>query len=215
MAQCTDYVDGPYTNFNTAGGAPAPDGDAIEIDTFEIWKSEAYLLDNVIEGETYKFSVYNGPGAGAWAHDFAIGPGDGANQISVADASGLDAGSTCEITFTASSSGNYLLVINEAANYGNVEAFDNGYPKIEWVVVLSVTDQAFNNFKFFTSNDVLTMKAASVMENIVVYNLNGQVVLNRVLSSTTESIDLSSQATGVYIAKVSIEVAEKSFKISK
>ncbi|MFT5077990.1 MAG: hypothetical protein ACI825_001445 [Planctomycetota bacterium] len=59
------------------------------------------------------------------------------------------------------------------------------------------------------------MKAASAMENIVVYNLNGQVVLNRVLSSTTESIDLSSKATGVYIAKVSIEGAEKSFKISK
>jgi hypothetical protein len=80
---------------------------------------------------------------------------------------------------------------------------------------LGLADQAFNNFEFFTSNDVLTMKAASAMESIVVYNLNGQVVLNRALSSTTESIDLSSQATGVYIAKVSIEGAEKSFKISK
>ncbi|MBT5274954.1 T9SS type A sorting domain-containing protein [Candidatus Woesearchaeota archaeon] len=60
-----------------------------------------------------------------------------------------------------------------------------------------------------------SINAASAMENIVVYNLNGQAVINRVLSSTTESIDLSLQATGVYIVKVSIEGVKKSFRIIK
>ncbi|MFT5077989.1 MAG: hypothetical protein ACI825_001446 [Planctomycetota bacterium] len=76
----------------------------------------------MIQRETYKFSACNGPGVGA-------------NQFSDVDASGLDAGSTCEITFTASASGTYLLVINETANCGVAEALDNGFLKIEWVEV--------------------------------------------------------------------------------
>jgi hypothetical protein len=214
-AQCTEYVGGPYTNFNTLGGAPEP-GEEIEIETFEIWESEAYLLDGVIEGETYKFSACNGAGVGSWEIDYAIGPAeDDGETLIVVDAFGLDDGFDCEITFTASASGTYLLVINEVDNCG-VEGFvDNGFPKIENITELSVTDQVFNNFEYFTSNDVLTINAASAMENIVVYNLNGQAVLNRVLSSTTESIDLSLQATGVYIVKVSIEGVKKSFRIIK
>ena len=79
--------------------------------------------------------------------------------------------------------------------------------------ILSVENQVFANFEHFTSNGLLTLKAASPLENVVIYNINGQEVLNRVLSASTESIDLSAQATGVYIAKVTIEGAEKSFKV--
>jgi len=76
-------------------------------------------------------------------------------------------------------------------------------------------DIAFNNFEHFINNDVLTLKASTALENVVIYNISGQVVLNKALSSLTETVDLSAQATGVYIAKVTIDGAEKSFKISK
>jgi len=82
-------------------------------------------------------------------------------------------------------------------------------------LTLGVENEVFNSFEHFMSNEVLTLKAASAMENVVIYNINGQVVLNKSLSSTTETVDLSAQATGVYIAKVTIDGAEKSFKITK
>lgn len=80
---------------------------------------------------------------------------------------------------------------------------------------LGIEDEAFNSFEHFTSNEVLTLKAATAMENVTIYNINGQVVVNKALSSTTETVDLSAQATGVYIAKVTIDGAEKSFKLTK
>lgn len=214
-AQCTDYVDGPYINFNNEGGAPEPMGDAIEIDTFETWKSEAYLLDNVIEGESYKFSACNGPGAGSWFNDFTIGPADADNQLAVVDAFGLDDESDCELTFTASASGTYIILVNESDNCGVAGQVDNGFPKIEWVELLSVTDQIFANFDYIAANGALTLSSQSAMENVTIFNISGQEVINKGLSNTSEVVEISSLSNGVYIARVNIDGALKSFKFVK
>lgn len=131
--ECLTWVDPSpttgYTNFNSLfGGAPCNDGTGCpfnEITVFEVWQSEAYAMANVIAGGSYTFSMCNGPGAGSWIPEFTIiAPGG------VVDAFGLGDGDGCSITWTASASGNYLIVINEAGNCGVAGTDDNGFPAI-------------------------------------------------------------------------------------
>ena len=120
-----------WNDFNTAfGGAPCDDGTGCpfnEIQTFQVWSSEAYAVDNFQEGGTYTFSMCNGPGAGSWVPEFTIIAPSGA-----VDAFGPGDGDGCSITWTASESGTYLIVINEAGMCGTGDNMqtDNGFPAL-------------------------------------------------------------------------------------
>ncbi len=125
-----------WTNFNTSfGGAPCDDGTGCpfnELTAFEVWASEAYAMDNVVMGGTYTFSACNstagaGMGGQAWALEFTI-----ISPSGNVDAFGLDMGSTCELTWTASESGSYVIVVTEAGACGTTTntAVNNGFPAI-------------------------------------------------------------------------------------
>lgn len=120
-----------WINFNQDfGGAPCNDGTGCpfyEIDAFSVWASEAYEIDGFIQGGTYAFSMCNGTGAGSWIPEFTIIAPNGA-----VDKSGLGDGDGCTITWTASQSGTYLIVINEAGHCGGGSnlSTDNGWPAI-------------------------------------------------------------------------------------
>lgn len=132
---CTTYVDGPWINFNNLGGAPCsltPPA-TTEITGFEIWGGEAYLMDNVKAGGQYKFSVCNslaGPGTGGqqWDVRFTIVAPSGA-----VDASGIDSGSNCALSWTATETGEYTIVVYENGNCGVGVYVDNGYPAITYL----------------------------------------------------------------------------------
>ena len=132
-SQCTTFSGGgPYTNFNTNfGGAPCDDGTGCpfnEISTFEAWADESYLMDNVVIGHTYTFSLCNGPGAGSWTPSFTIIAPSGA-----VDAFGLDAGSTCALTWTATEEGTYIIGISEGGipcDTSSNRTTNNGFPAI-------------------------------------------------------------------------------------
>src|SRR5690554_5136020 len=116
-----------WTNFNTLfGGAPCDDGTGCpfnEIQSFEVYAAEAYSVNGFMAGGEYTFSICNGPGAGSWVPDFTIVAPSGA-----VDASG--SGTGCAISWTASESGTYLIVINQAGNCGIPNEIDNGFPAL-------------------------------------------------------------------------------------
>lgn len=80
---------------------------------------------------------------------------------------------------------------------------------------LSVNDQAFENFNYTVANGMLTMSAKTAMENVTIFNISGQQVINKGLSSTNENVEISNLSTGVYIATVTVEGRAKSFKFVK
>lgn len=131
---CLDWINPDpgvgWTDFNTTfGGAPSQDLGCPfnEIDAFQVWASEAYNVENFVEGVTYTFSMCNGPGAGSWVPEFTIIAPSGA-----VDAFGAGDGDGCSITWTASESGTYLIVINEAGLCGTSDntSTDNGFPAL-------------------------------------------------------------------------------------
>lgn len=78
---------------------------------------------------------------------------------------------------------------------------------------LSVEDMAFQGFNHYTVNNTLYLEANQNLNKISMFNTLGQQVLNRNLDTASTTVNLSQFQTGIYIAKVTIEGAEKSFRV--
>ncbi len=210
-----------WSDFNTAfGGAPCDDGTGCplnEIVDFEVFADEAYAMNNVVQGGTYTFSACNGVGGTAWPLYFTIVSPNG-----IVDAFGLDEGSTCELTWTASQTGNYLIVVSEDGACGSStnSAVSNGFPAITCVSsaatacgVISVgeTVASFDlNIYPNPTNGLFSLElpngttSNSVVE---VLDLGGRVVFNtqNTANSNTLRLDLTGQAEGTYFVRVNAD----------
>ena len=135
-AQCLDWLaPTPTTGWTNFGSAPCDDGSGcpfIEITGFEVWASEAYAVDNCVEGGSYSFSICNGAGGAgtggmAWTAEFTIIAPSGA-----VDAFGAGDGDGCTVTWTCSESGSYFIVLNEDGSCGGGAntMTDNGFPAL-------------------------------------------------------------------------------------
>ncbi len=121
-----------YGDFNGpeyGGGAPCDEGDGCpfyEAD-FEIYASEAYGINNFVQGGTYTFSICNGPNAGSWIPEFTIIDPNG-----FVEAYGAGDGDSCSFTWTAALSGRYIIIINSKGNCANGPFLStpNGFPAI-------------------------------------------------------------------------------------
>lgn len=124
-AQCTDYASPePPAAYIDIGAVPC-NGESLEMTDFQIYKSEAYILGDIKAGANYTFSICGGSAAGTWVPDFTLIAPSGA-----VDAFGAGDGDGCSITWTATESGAYKVLINEAGNCGVGGELENGSPKI-------------------------------------------------------------------------------------
>lgn len=134
-AQCIDIAangGAPWTNFVTLP-VPCDDGTGCSISQitgFEVFASEAYNFPNLVGGVDYTFSICEGPGAGSWVPDFTVL--DPAGDVV---AFGAGNGDACSITWTASTDGEYVVIINEEKQCGGGSNLgtDNGFPSITCV----------------------------------------------------------------------------------
>ncbi len=128
QAQCTSANGGPYTNLNTVmpGGIAPCDpncGTVYTITAFEVWSSESYIFYGLIQGNSYTVDICTGAGANAWAQELVVGPFDGTSSVTSVDGSITN---NCSLTFTASTSGDYLIMINTVGTCGGPENGING-----------------------------------------------------------------------------------------
>ena len=140
FAQCVDFNGGPYTNLNTVmpGGIAPCDpncGTPYTVTAFEVWSSEAYIFYGVIEGNSYTVDICSGPGAGTWLPELTVGPFDGTGiavgGLGTPIVDGNIVGN-CSLTFTASTSGDYLIVINTDLVCGGPEnGINNGFLSVQ------------------------------------------------------------------------------------
>lgn len=99
---------------------------------------------------------------------------------------------------------------------------DFGVPRAGWeadivCTPLSVADQAFENFTFYPNPvaNTLTLKAGNEIQNVAIYNMLGQEVININPNTPTPSINISNLQTGTYLMKVSIDGNMKTYRLLK
>ncbi|GEQ86941.1 hypothetical protein ULMS_24490 [Patiriisocius marinistellae] len=81
---------------------------------------------------------------------------------------------------------------------------------------LNTPEQNLLAFSFFVdANNTLNISNRVAMNNITVFDITGKQVMTQTIGLTEAQINLGNLNTGVYIGKVSIEGAEKSFKFVK
>ena len=110
------------------GGAPCNDGSGCafnQVESAEVWQADAYEVLYFQEGVSYTFSHCNGPNAGSWIPEYTIIAPDGS-----VDAYGAGDGDGCSITWTATQTGTYFIVINGQGICGVDLQQDNGYPAL-------------------------------------------------------------------------------------
>ncbi|WP_235297786.1 T9SS type A sorting domain-containing protein [Portibacter marinus] len=136
-AQCTDFLEEPIESFGSAPIVIAGCPQYNEINDFEVYAAEAYIVENFVMGQEYAFNICNGESAGSWIPEFTIQAPSGA-----IDAFGAGDGDSCTITWTATENGTYLIIINEAGQCGGGEntGSDNGYPTLEIIADASNCD---------------------------------------------------------------------------
>lgn len=217
-AQCTTWVNptdsSAWTDFTTAfNGAPCDDGSGCpfnEITAFEIWADEAYFLENTLQGGVYTWSVCNGVGGTAWNLEVTVIAPSG-----TVDAFGLDAGSICELTWTASENGTYTIVISEAGACGTSSntSTDNGFPAVTCQTgTASCTAIGINEVDGTTpisifpnpSTGQFTINADVDVSNVQVIDINGRTVQNINTQNINGQVtfDLSGKPAGTYMVNV-------------
>ncbi len=209
--ECLEFAAGPWNNFTTLfGGAPVDEGDGCpfnEIQDFEVWMSESYIMDNVVEGTSYTFSHCNGPGAGSWVPEYTIIAPSG--NI---DAFGAGDGDGCSITWIATESGTYEIGINEADNCGFGAEVNNGFPAItcndDVTAVEESTGQMFNIFPNPNNGQfTITYSGEAGMADIEVLEVSGKVVSRTQVNFNNDTflpIDLGNNATGMYYVRITL-----------
>jgi hypothetical protein len=79
---------------------------------------------------------------------------------------------------------------------------------------LGNNDAQFQGFNYFVdANKVLNLSATSAIDNVTIYNVLGQQVINRAIDGTSAVIDLAAQQSGLYLVTVTIEGAQKTVKV--
>lgn len=222
-AQCLTWVNpnstGGWSDFVTEfNGAPCATGGVCpfnEITDFEVWADEAYAMTNIQAGGTYTFSACNGVGGSAWPLSFTI-----INPSGTPDAFGLDAGSTCALTWTASETGTYLIVVSEqgACGTSSNQDTDNGFPAITCVAsaatacaVIGIDEIAALGPVLISPNPttgLFTVTVNAEARRIEVLDLNGRLLQDVITTRTMGGVyhmDLSGLATGTYLVRTDLE----------
>lgn len=116
------------------------------------------------------------------------------------DLSSLDGASTLYIAFR---------------HHDTSDQFIINFDDVVLTGVLGVNDNSLEGFNYYVSNNQLNLSAKTTMTQVAIYNMLGQEVIAHKLASNKEIVNISGLQSGVYIVNVSVEGANKSFRIVK
>lgn len=203
IALIDDDADGPNADnstlvspqVNLVGGSDL----TLSFDYFNvIFESDATLTVEVFDGSS-------------WVEVFFV-IGDAANTDSP-DPNDMFLNEVIDITPFANANFQVRYTYDDAGGWEFGAAVDN-------VVIngtLSISENDINGFNYFYNQQTqnLTITASEAFSKISIYNVLGQEVINKNLSSTSEVINLSSLKNGIYIANVISNGQKATFKLIK
>ena len=83
--------------------------------------------------------------------------------------------------------------------------------------LLSVEDNTIDGFSYYPNpaDNALTLRAIDNIENVAIYNILGQKVVDQTIGNVTTELDISALSTGTYIMKVSVNGEIGTYKVIK
>ena len=148
---------------------------------------------------------------------YGTSPESAAMTSPLADHTAINSGSATvnTISFTPTEDGVYYFGFNVYSDAGNWRLYLDNIKVNESTLGLNSND--ITQISYFPNpvKDQLTITAASTIENVSVYNLLGQMVLEVQPKGTTLQIDMSALPNGNYIVKSNIADAVSTFKVIK
>jgi len=207
------------SNSWTSSGVLTPDNWIIshQIDLTSFSTSEEINLSWKVRGEYAAFSheyytIYAATGNGT--SDFESSP---VQRGEYADLVGGDGNFVTRSLDISELAGNIVYIAfrhHDSTNQYNINIDDVSVS----TSTLGIEDMEIHSFMHYynTNSDVLTLKSSQTAFNsVIIYNTLGQNVLNRLLSQTTETLNLSALKDGIYIAKINIDNNTKTIKFLK
>tara|TARA_R100000306_G_scaffold6274_8_gene8761 strand:+ start:360 stop:3668 length:3309 start_codon:yes stop_codon:yes gene_type:complete len=115
-------------------------------------------------------------------------------------------GTSSTITTTAGQT-YYVFVVNTG---GRTDITIDG-------TLLGVEDNTIDGFSYYPNpaDDALTLRAIDTIENVAIYNILGQKVVDQTIGNVTTELDISALSTGTYIMKVSVNGEIGTYKVIK
>ncbi len=115
-------------------------------------------------------------------------------------------GTSANIT-TEAGQAYYLFVVNTG---GVTDIVIDG-------TLLGVDENALEGFSFYPNptDNILNLTSVELIENVAIYNLLGQQVLERDINASSSELNISALATGAYLMKVSINGQIGTYKVIK
>ncbi len=83
--------------------------------------------------------------------------------------------------------------------------------------VLGVADNVIEGFSYYPNpaNNVINLSAQDNIENVAIYNILGQKVVDQNINATSSQINVSGLSTGTYIMKATVNGTTASYKVIK
>ncbi|MBV1922404.1 MAG: T9SS type A sorting domain-containing protein [Flavobacteriaceae bacterium] len=121
-------------------------------------------------------------------------------------------GQQSQLTFYSDGVSTYIILVEGAqSNAGNFSL------EITCDPILGISDSIFENFSFYPnpSDNSIHVNALQTIENVSIYNMLGQLVVNNKIDSLNSEINISNLSAGNYIMKVSIDGYIGTYKLVK
>lgn len=85
------------------------------------------------------------------------------------------------------------------------------------LLTLGINEDAISNFKLFPNPAIsnVTLSANKIIENIIIYNLQGQVVFNTTAASYSKELNVSFLPTGSYLLEITTDGVKQVRKLVK
>mgnify|MGYP000873557004 CR=1 FL=1 len=82
---------------------------------------------------------------------------------------------------------------------------------------MGIAEQSLSTLRFYPNpvNNTLNLSNSDAIDAVTVYNVMGQLLLNKNIDNTSTEVDFSNLQNGIYLVKISSSGQEKTIKIQK
>jgi hypothetical protein len=221
-----DGIEDPIANIfpSTADGSPEPGfakDDWLFFGPFSLDGSSDYVINVTYNGidvnnpanESFEIVALDEPSSFAPTQNVLQSFSDITQQGDFAAGTLIDMAYDNDVTYTSTSTDDVYFAIHATS-----PASGDVFAVFTFNVNTSLSVDEFQQVsfsQFVDSNNILNMSSNKMLEQVTIYNILGREMKSLKLSSQEAQVNIADLSSGIYLAKISINGQNKSFKLIK